>query len=165
MGQHVLSHGLNTASLRPLAKAAATSDRMLIYHFGSKDELIGELLRHLAQELSEKLDRALLARRARSNRGFVADVVALLRREPFGRYMRLWLDIVSAASQGSTTHASTGKSIIDGYLAWLEKRLPETQADPQATLAVVLTLIEGVIVMDAVGQSQVADRAIRAVWD
>ena len=37
---HVLAHGLGGASLRPLAKAAGTSDRMLIYHFGTKEALI-----------------------------------------------------------------------------------------------------------------------------
>ena len=37
LAEHVLKNGLNNASLRPMAKAAGTSDRMLIYHFGSKD--------------------------------------------------------------------------------------------------------------------------------
>ena len=32
---HALEHGLIGLSLRPLAAAIGTSDRMLIYHFGS----------------------------------------------------------------------------------------------------------------------------------
>lgn len=43
LAAHVLRHGLGSASLRPLAKAAGTSDRMLIYHFGSKDALVAAL--------------------------------------------------------------------------------------------------------------------------
>jgi AcrR family transcriptional regulator len=35
----VLAHGLMGLTLRPLAAAVGTSDRMLIYHFGSRDEL------------------------------------------------------------------------------------------------------------------------------
>jgi AcrR family transcriptional regulator len=164
MGQHVLTFGLNTASLRPLAQAAATSDRMLIYHFGSKDGLIGELLQHLAEELSDKLDHALPPGRARSTKRYIQDIVALVRRDPYTRYMRLWLDIVSAAGQGSAAHAAIGKGIVQGYLAWLEKRLPEDQADPEATLALLLTLIEGVVVLDAVGQGQIADQAISGAF-
>lgn len=41
---YVLEHGLIGLSLRPLAAELGTSDRMLIYHFGSKDELIAAVL-------------------------------------------------------------------------------------------------------------------------
>jgi AcrR family transcriptional regulator len=42
---YVLEHGLIGLSLRPLAADLGTSDRMLLYHFGSKDELIAAVLR------------------------------------------------------------------------------------------------------------------------
>jgi AcrR family transcriptional regulator len=42
---YVLEHGLIGLSLRPLAAALGTSDRMLIYRFGSKDSLVAEVLR------------------------------------------------------------------------------------------------------------------------
>lgn len=41
---HVLEHGLIGLTLRPLAAAIGTSDRMLIYHFGSRDALIAEVV-------------------------------------------------------------------------------------------------------------------------
>ena len=42
---YVLEHGLIGLSLRPLAAALGTSDRMLIYRFGNKDSLVAEVLR------------------------------------------------------------------------------------------------------------------------
>src|SRR5215210_316661 len=41
---HVLADGLIGLSLRPLAKAVGTSDRMLIYHFGSRDGLVAAVV-------------------------------------------------------------------------------------------------------------------------
>jgi len=41
---YALAHGLIGLSLRPLAAELGTSDRMLIYHFGSKDELVAAVL-------------------------------------------------------------------------------------------------------------------------
>jgi AcrR family transcriptional regulator len=41
---HVLAHGLIGLSLRPLAAAVGTSDRMLIYHFGSRDGLVAAVV-------------------------------------------------------------------------------------------------------------------------
>ena len=165
MALHVLEHGLNTASLRPLAKAAKTSDRMLIYHFGSKEELVTELLHFLAADLAERLDNDLPTKRAKSNRSCLSEIVVLLRRPPYSRHMKLWLDIVSAAGQGSRNHIGIGHAMISGFLEWLEKRVPAHVEHPRQTVCLMLTLIEGVLVMDAVGQSETADAAIEAVFN
>ncbi len=37
---YVLEHGLVGLSLRPMAAELGTSDRMLLYHFASKDDLV-----------------------------------------------------------------------------------------------------------------------------
>lgn len=42
--QYLLAEGLQEFSLRPMAKAIGSNARMLIYHFGSKEELIVEAL-------------------------------------------------------------------------------------------------------------------------
>ena len=42
---YVLDHGLIGLSLRPLAAAVGTSDRMLLYHFAGKDDLVAAVLR------------------------------------------------------------------------------------------------------------------------
>jgi AcrR family transcriptional regulator len=42
---YVLEHGLLDLSLRPLAKALGTSDRMLLYHFRDKPDLVATVLR------------------------------------------------------------------------------------------------------------------------
>ncbi|AXT83855.1 TetR/AcrR family transcriptional regulator [Aeromicrobium sp. A1-2] len=41
---YALERGLIGLSLRPMAAQVGTSDRMLIYHFGSKDELVAAVL-------------------------------------------------------------------------------------------------------------------------
>ena len=42
---YVLEHGIIDLSLRPLAAAIGTSDRMLLYHFRDKDDLVATVLR------------------------------------------------------------------------------------------------------------------------
>ena len=160
MGDHVLAHGLNTASLRPLAQAADTSDRMLIYHFGSKDTLVSEILQVLAARMAMGLEQALPAEPFPSLNACISDIVTLLRSPPFTPYMRVWLDIVSSAVHGNQTNLAIGAAIIEGFFDWLEKRLPADTPDPETTARAMLTLIEGTLVLDAVGQSEAADRAI-----
>jgi AcrR family transcriptional regulator len=47
---YVLEHGLTGLSLRPLAAATGTSPRVLLYLFGSKDDLLRELLARARHE-------------------------------------------------------------------------------------------------------------------
>ena len=53
---YVLAHGLVGLSLRPLAAALGTSDRMLVYHFGSKERLVGAVLDHAQQRLATSIE-------------------------------------------------------------------------------------------------------------
>ncbi|HYU45540.1 MAG TPA: TetR/AcrR family transcriptional regulator [Terriglobales bacterium] len=41
---YVISHGVGDLALRPLAKALKTNARMLVYHFGSREGLMREIL-------------------------------------------------------------------------------------------------------------------------
>lgn len=52
---YALEHGLVGLSLRPLAAALGTSDRMLIYHLGSKDHLVVEIIRCSTRRAVEEL--------------------------------------------------------------------------------------------------------------
>jgi AcrR family transcriptional regulator len=57
---HVTEHGIGDLSLRALATALGTSHRMLIYHFGSRDGLLVELVRAVEQRERDRL-RAMTA--------------------------------------------------------------------------------------------------------
>jgi AcrR family transcriptional regulator len=55
---YVLENGLVGLSLRPLAAALGTSDRMLIYHFESKEKLITEVVTLANQKLVSSFESA-----------------------------------------------------------------------------------------------------------
>jgi AcrR family transcriptional regulator len=54
---YVMTHGIGDLSLRPLAKALKTNARMLIYHFGSREELMREILAGLRERESGRIER------------------------------------------------------------------------------------------------------------
>lgn len=45
--RYLVKHGLSDLSLRPLAKALGCTPRVLLYHFGSKEKMIIEVLAHV----------------------------------------------------------------------------------------------------------------------
>lgn len=58
---YVLEHGLAGLSLRPMAKETGTSPRVLLYLFGSKEQLVRELLGRARREQVNLVERALKA--------------------------------------------------------------------------------------------------------
>lgn len=160
MAVHVLQHGLNTASLRPLARAAGTSDRMLIYHFKTKEKLVEDLLSYLAGSLEDSLITALPAGRAPSRRACLEEILDLMRSPDTRGFLRIWFDILSAAQNGNAAHRMAGGEIISGFHQWLESRLPDGEVEPGKTAAALLAVIEGILVMDAVERRDLADAAV-----
>jgi AcrR family transcriptional regulator len=55
--RYVLDHGMSGLSLRPLAAAVGSSPRVLLFLFGSKDELVRALLARARADELELLDR------------------------------------------------------------------------------------------------------------
>lgn len=63
---YVLERGISGLSLRPLAAALGTSDRMLVYHFGNKDALVAEVIERSSDRSVAVLDLLAGARTPRS---------------------------------------------------------------------------------------------------
>jgi AcrR family transcriptional regulator len=53
---HVLAEGLIGLTLRPVAAAIGTSDRMLLYHFGSRDDLVTAVVTRACERLRAEVE-------------------------------------------------------------------------------------------------------------
>ncbi len=163
LAAHVLEHGISSASLRPLAKAAGTSDRMLIYHFGNKQGVIDAVLRALAAQFTAGLDSALPAEPAANRQETAARILAITSQSELEPFLRLWWEIVAEAAGGSESFRETAARTMGSLLAWLEAHMPAGDPDPAAGARLVLTLIEGAQMLDAIGRGDIGTAAIEAL--
>ncbi|HEY2207424.1 MAG TPA: TetR/AcrR family transcriptional regulator [Pseudonocardia sp.] len=113
---YLSTRGISDLSLRQLAEALGTSHRMLIYHFGSKEGLLIEVVRAV-EDSQRKVWREMLAdpeldavQRPRELWRRVSDTTM----EPF---TRLFFEIYGQALQGR----EPATALLDGNVAdWLE---------------------------------------------
>jgi AcrR family transcriptional regulator len=159
---HVAQHGVGDLSLRGLAAALGTSHRMLIYHFGSREGLLIEVIRTVEAQQRAALATMLLdedappAETMRRMWKQVADP-ALWPNE------RLFFEIYAQALQGSP-HA---RPLLDGVVdLWVEplarigvaQGLPEPQARAEARLGVAV--VRGLLLdLLATGEREAVDAA------
>lgn len=160
MAAHVRHVGLAGASLRPLARAAGTSDRMLIYHFGNKANLIEALLARLADEMLGAMNAILPDAPAASEADLIGEIIALYRTPTFQPYRRIWFDILSATMGDKPVHGAVAHRILVGQVAWIAARLPVGTQNPTAQAKAMLAVIQGALVLDLVGMHRAANLGI-----
>ncbi|HET6561729.1 MAG TPA: TetR/AcrR family transcriptional regulator [Marmoricola sp.] len=113
---HVLEHGLVGLSLRPLATALGTSDRMLLYHFADKDDLVATVLR-------VSNDRSIREVEKLPDGDDVADAVRLLWHAlttgPLEHCQRLYVEAAALGLLGREPYAGVVRQANEGWVASL----------------------------------------------
>ncbi len=159
LADHVLAHGLASASLRPLAEAMGTSDRMLLYYFKDKAELVAAILQTIAARMT-----ALLAPlQALPPQPFDALRKLLTRAmldDGLWPYMRLWLELASRAASDDAVARATGEAIARGFLALCEKLLDTPAPGRRADATRLLMAVEGAVLLKSLG---LADEVVQTL--
>jgi len=162
MADHVLAEGLGAATLRPLAAAAGTSDRMLLYYFADKNELLTATLERIATRMMVELDGAIPEQPRGPFPLLLEQVWAAMASESLQPFMPLWLDLASGAARGLQPHRDVAGQIADGFLAWVTIRLqPDSDGEPSSLAPLFLASIEGMYLLKAIGRGALADSAVK----
>lgn len=161
MADHVLAEGLAAATLRPLAAAVGTSDRMLLYYFADKEELLTATLDRIATRMIAQLDGAIPVEPRKPFPVLLEQVWAAMASERLVPFMPLWLDLASGAARGLQPHRDIAGDIADGFLAWVTVRLqPESDGEPSLLAPLFLASIEGMYLLKAIGRGALAGSAL-----
>ncbi len=134
---YALEHGLIGLSLRPLAAAIGTSDRMLLYHFADKDDLVATVLRVSTDRSVEEI-RALSP--AADVPGFVVGFWDASTSGQLERCQRLYVEAAALGLLGQEPYASVVREANDRWTAALESRVVEAGCPPAAARRVVVLL-------------------------
>ena len=161
--EHVAREGVGELSLRGLAAALGTSHRMLIYHFGSREGLLIEVIRAV-----EEQQRAALAAMPLDPDASPADSIRGMWRRLADPALwpneRLFFEVYAQALQGSP-HALP---LLDGIVeSWVEplaaigvaRGQPEVEARADARLGVAV--VRGLLLdLLATGDREAVDAAM-----
>jgi AcrR family transcriptional regulator len=97
---YVLAQGLSASSLRPLAKAAGTSDRMLLYYFKDKAEIITAVLEQISAQLVEMVSAHTAAELLPLD-ALHRKLAGIVFEDALWPYMRIWLDVAARAAMAA----------------------------------------------------------------
>ena len=158
---HLLNTGLAETSLRQLAAAADTSDRMLLYYFSDKSQLLEAVLSGIAGDLMVALAEELPEGQSLPPAKLLQQTSKLTRGNEMGPQMRLFVECVGAAAHGQAPFATLVPQIMRGFLAWIESHLDvDDPRERQAMAAMILALIDGAALLEMSTDAALGDLAV-----
>jgi AcrR family transcriptional regulator len=162
---YALENGLIGLSLRPLAEALDTSDRMLLYHFQDKDDLVAAILRTASGRSLQSLRELPVAR---SLRAAVLDLWRAESTDPQQRCQRLY---VEAAALGLFGHEPYVTEVREANANWNAvvtehfRRVGLTKAAAHRVAKLVDSAFMGLMLDEPLDSEGEQDRGVRDLAD
>jgi AcrR family transcriptional regulator len=139
--EYCLTHGISELSLRPLALKIGTSARLLIYHFGSRDGLIGAVMDEAHRRVQKSFGELM---RDADNRAVLRnfwDWTTDPRNSPF---LRLMFEVQMLALQNPAAYSRYLEGTSSSWLSLIEAVLPPS-ADRRARATLCAAVIDGLL--------------------
>jgi len=123
---YLLRHGMSGLSLRPLAGAIGSKARLLIYHFGSRQQLLTEAMERVRLHVQDGFLEA----------GDVLEFWKWATDKKNQPYVRLVFEVQGLAMQKPKTYGAYLRGSLENWITFLEKRLHGPNRRQTATLMV-----------------------------
>ena len=157
---YVLCHGAGGLSLRPLAAALGTSDRMLLYYFGSRDHLLETVLDLVGDGLVAALTTAVAPGRV-DPEVLLATVWSIARDPAVQPALRLYVEILGQAAALVAPFPGAAARVARRWLDWTADRVDVPVDERPDAAAALLAILDGLLILDLAVGSDIADRAAR----
>jgi AcrR family transcriptional regulator len=145
----LLIEGVAQFPLRDLAKRLGTSDRMLLYYFEDKADLVHAAI----VEVSSRLGAVLAASFPDDRRTPVQvlnTTAQLLASPAFSPFMNVWADISARGGRGEEPFRTIARQSVKSWLEWLDARLAVPDAASRRSVAsALLVVMEGVRLLES----------------
>lgn len=149
IADHILVEGIQKTSLKNMAQAAGTSDRMLMHYFKDKLEIEKLVLTLISEDLIKLLHQD--SERMYSFQELLLLLKNAVQSEEVRPYLNLWFEITHLSSGETEPYATVTKRIGHSFWEWMrsvykEDELVQIEADSLVSLLIVMT--EGLVVLD-----------------
>lgn len=141
---YFLKHGLAGLSLRPLAGKIGTSARLLVYHFGSKDDLIAAVMDEVRARTQKSFAASAAHPAGRARNGVMLGFWTWITHPANVPYMRLLFEVQVLALQNPGVYARYLESASSSWLELIESSLPPSKAS-RTVATLCAAVIDGLL--------------------
>lgn len=153
-----MDHGVGALSLRPLAAHLGTSDRMLLYYFGSRDGIVTAICKRLTRDL-ESLFAASVPPRPLPPALLLGYAWNTVSAPQLRQAFALYLEVDALAARGVAPFTTAASDATAAGLNWLSTHLDSPPEVRPAVAAALLAIVDGLLLQSAVHPASPTDDA------
>lgn len=146
LAAHFIEVGFGDTGVRRLAEVAGTSDRMLLYYFDNKEEILAAVLGEIGGGFTDVLD-AVFGTKPLKPADAVKKIWEMVRDEATAGQLRLWLDLSSRASRGDPFFGAIVEQMAEGWIIWLTGMLDVSDREKRPLAELIMSAIDGQMVL------------------
>lgn len=146
LATHFLSAGLDDTGLRRLAEVAGTSDRMLLYYFENKDDLVIAVLTHIGDQLAQMMEVQFGAT-PKPPAEVLRALWDLVTSAGLADQIRLWLDMSSRASRHDPLFGVVSDAMGEAWIDRLSALLEVPDAEKRALAILIMAIVDGQLIL------------------
>ena len=157
----VLAEGVSALSYGRVAKELAISDRMVVYYFPAKADLISAVIVAIGSELQLMLEEAFgsepLSAKELMRRAW--PVLSVKKAQPM---FNGFFEVIGLASTGQSPYDELAPVLLNGWIDWLAARVKAQNAVRRREIAAsVVAQIDGLLMIRRISGARIANAAAR----
>lgn len=154
--------GLSQLTFGRVAKRLGISDRIVVYYFPTKDDLIAEVLYAMGAELQTTLAPAFAAP-ALDHLDLLRTAWPLLARPEADPVFALFFEAGGLAATGREPFSTLVPQLVEAWIEWAAALITGTRARRRSEAEAAIALIDGLLLLRQLGGPAVADRAAKRI--
>ncbi len=140
---HLIENGLQNSGLRAIAQSVGMSDRMIMYYFDTKDDLVSAALELIGEGLAAGMESAVPNGNA-TPKQILGALAETLQSDEAQAIMRLWFEIVGLAMRGHEPYRQTAALLLERSEEQIKGKL---RSDQKHRAREVLGALEGKVMI------------------
>jgi len=154
--------GLSQLTFGRVAKRLGISDRIVVYYFPTKDDLIGEVLYAMGAELQATLAPTFTTPAA-DHIGLLRTAWPILARVESDPVFALFFEAGGLAATGREPFRTLVPQLMEAWIAWAAEFVEGTPTRRRAEAEAAIALLDGLLLVRQLVGPQVADRAAKRI--
>lgn len=152
--------GLSRVTFGRVAKHLGINDRVVVYYFPTKDDLITEILVAMGTRIQAVLVEAFTAPAA-DHRELLRAAWPVLADPGVDPIFALFFEANGLAAAGREPFAAVVPPFVDAWIEWLAGHVVGSPAERRVEAETAIAVIDGLLLLRQLGGSDAADRAAR----
>jgi len=155
-----LTDGLSRLTFGRVAKHLGVTDRMVVYYFPTKDDLITEVILSMGLELQQKVGQA-FATPAADYVELVRAAWPVLANPDADPIFGLFFEANGLAVAGHDPYASLVPQLVEAWIAWTAEFVRGTPTQRRTEAQAAIVLVDGLLLLRALAGPKAADQAAK----